>query len=200
MCGGPPLSQPSMSSCTLLSPGSFSLSSTVSPAWPHQPTASGIRRHHSRDGSRGLHPHVVDACCVGSGAQQRFRDADVVGQLQRRVALVVPGVDRAARLPAGASSLRESESVRRKRWAAKMGAHIEQQLDDLDGVALARAARILLRREVERGLPRGLPPKPPAISTPGRQRFGGRRTGSAWLTSAPLEISVCTPAASLWLM
>ena len=79
-------------------------------------------------------------------------------------------------------------------------AHIEQQLDDLDGVALARAARILLRREVERGLPRGLPPKPPAISTPGRQRFGGRRTGSAWLTSAPLEISVCTPAASLWLM
>ena len=81
-------------------------------------------------------------------------------------------------------------------------AHIEQQLDDLDGVALAWAARILLRREVQRGLPRGLPPKPPEPSVPraANDCERGRRTGSAWLTSAPLEISVCTPAASLWLM
>ena len=145
---------------------------------------------------------MVDACCVGSGAEQRFRAADRAGQLQRRVALVVPGVDRAARLPAGASSLRESESVRRKKWAAKMEAHIEQQLDDLDSVALAWAARILLRREVQRGLSRGLPPKPPEPSVPraANDCERGRRTGSAWLTSAPLEISVCTPAASLWLM
>ena len=80
-------------------------------------------------------------------------------------------------------------------------AHIEQQLDDLDGVALARAARILLRRKVQRGLPRGLPPKPPEPSARAANDCErGRRTGSAWLTSAPLEISVCTPAASLWLM